>query len=191
MEQHDSSRVAINVARESGNVCAMSTIDSLLDAFESRRLSRRELVASLTTLIAGAAAVHGQAQNAAPLAQAAHGHTLNHASLAVSDVAAAADFYSKVLGLKVVSRPGNGGINLGLGDGFLGVYKLANPGTVNHICIGVDDYDPERIAAKLKEMGINATIDRNPANRTSGGDQLYFNGPDNCRIQLGANGYQG
>ena len=172
-------------------MCGMSTIDSLLDAFESRRLSRRELVASLTAVIAGAVAAPAHAQTAAPLAQASQGHTLNHASLAVSDVAAAADFYSKVLGLKVVSRPGNGGINLGLGDGFLGVYKLANPGTVNHICIGVDDYDPERIAAKLKEMGINATIDRNPANRTSGGDQLYFNGPDNCRIQLGANGYQG
>jgi catechol 2,3-dioxygenase-like lactoylglutathione lyase family enzyme len=168
----------------------MFTLDSLLDAFESRRLSRRELVASLAALVAGSAAAPAVAQPAA-LGQAAQGRTLNHASLAVSDVAAAADFYSKVLGLKVVSRPGNGGLNLGLGDGFLGVYKLQNPGTVNHICIGVDDYDPERIAAKLKEMGINATIDRNPANRTSGGDQLYFNGPDNCRIQLGANGYQG
>jgi catechol 2,3-dioxygenase-like lactoylglutathione lyase family enzyme len=169
----------------------MPTIDSLLDAFESRRLSRRELVASLTALIAGSAEALTTAQNPASFGQAAQGRTLNHASLAVSDVAAAADFYSKVLGLKVVSRPGNGGINLGLGDGFLGVYKLANPGTVNHVCIGVDDYDPERIAARMKEMGINATIDRNPANRTSGGDQLYFNGPDNCRVQLGANGYQG
>lgn len=168
----------------------MHTIDALLDAFESRRLSRRELVASLVTLIAGTASPLS-AQGAAPLAQAAQGRTLNHASLAVTDVAAAADFYSKVLGLKVVSRPGNGGINLGLGDGFLGVYKLTNPGTVNHICLGVDDYDPERIASKLKEMSITANIDRNPANRTSGGDQLYFNGPDNCRIQLGANGYQG
>jgi catechol 2,3-dioxygenase-like lactoylglutathione lyase family enzyme len=170
---------------------AMPTIESLLDAFESRRLSRRELVASITTLITGAAVAPAAAQGSAAIAQAAQGRTLNHASLAVTDVAAAADFYSKVLGLKVVSRPGNGGINLGLGDGFLGVYKLTNPGTVNHICIGVDDYDPERIAAKLKEMGVNATVDRNPANRTSGGDQLYFNGPDNCRIQLGANGYQG
>jgi catechol 2,3-dioxygenase-like lactoylglutathione lyase family enzyme len=170
---------------------AMNTIDSLLDAFESRRLSRRELVASLTSLVVGAAAGPAGAQGVQPVAQAAQGRTLNHASLAVTDVAAAADFYSKVLGLKVVSRPGNGGINLGLGDGFLGVYKLTNPGTVNHICIGVDDYDPERIAPRLKEMGINATVDRNPANRTSGGDQLYFNGPDNCRIQLAANGYQG
>jgi catechol 2,3-dioxygenase-like lactoylglutathione lyase family enzyme len=170
---------------------AMPTIESLLDAFESRRLSRRELVASITTLIAGAAVAPAAAQGSAPIAQAAQGRTLNHASLAVTDVAAAADFYSKVLGLKVVSRPGNGGINLGLGDSFLGVYKLTNPGTVNHICIGVDAYDPERIAAKLKEMGVNATIDKNPANRTSGGDQLYFTGPDNCRIQIGANGYQG
>ena len=106
-------------------------------------------------------------------------------------MSAAADFYQRLLDVKVVSRPGNGGINLGLGDGFLGVYKLANPGTVNHICIGVADYDPERIAARLKDMGVAATIDRNPANRTSGGDQLYFSGPDNCRVQLGPHRYQG
>lgn len=168
----------------------MHTIDSLLDAFEARKLSRRDLVTAMAAVIAGAAAP-AAAQSPTAVTQVAQGRTLNHASLAVNDVAAAADFYSKLLGLKVVSRPGNGGINLGLGDGFLGVYKLANPGTVNHICIGVDDFDPERMAAKLKDQGINATIDRNPANRTSGGDQLYFNGPDNCRIQLGANGYQG
>jgi catechol 2,3-dioxygenase-like lactoylglutathione lyase family enzyme len=168
----------------------MRTIESLVDAFESHRLSRRELVASLTALVAGGAASPAGAQTPA-VEQVAQGKTLNHASLAVTDVAAAADFYGKLLGLKVVSRPGNGGINLGLSDGFLGLYKLANPGSVNHICIGVDDFDPERIAAKMKAIGINATIDRNPANRTSGGDQLYFNGPDNCRIQLGSNGYQG
>ena len=168
----------------------MDQIETLVNAYESRALSRRELIAALATMVAPAAATPANAQTPAD-AQAALGRTLNHASLADSDVAAAADFYQKLLGLKVVSRPGNGGINLGLGDGFLGVYKLANPGTVNHICIGVDDFDAERIAARLKEMGINATIDRNPANRTSGGDQLYFIGPDNCRIQLGANGYQG
>src|SRR5215470_7030838 len=167
----------------------MSDIESLVDAFASQRLSRRDLIASLTALVATGTAAPATAQGA--IEQVAQGKTLNHASLAVNDVAAAADFYSRLLGLKVVSRPGNGGINLGLGEGFLGVYKLQNPGTVNHICIGVDDYDPERIAARLKEMGVNATIDRNPANRTSGGDQLYFNGPDNCRVQLGHNGYQG
>jgi hypothetical protein len=47
------------------------------------------------------------------------------------------------------------------------------------------------MADRLKQRGIQATVDRNPANRTSGGDQLYFNDPDNTRVQLGANGYQG
>ncbi len=103
----------------------------------------------------------------------------------------AADFYGKLLGAKVVSRPGNGGINLGLGDGFLGLYKLANPGTINHICIGVDNFDADRLAAKCKEMGVTANVDRNPANRTSGGDQLYIQAFDNHRLQIGPHGYQG
>jgi hypothetical protein len=88
-------------------------------------------------------------------------------------------------------RPGNGGINLGLGTSFFGLYKLANPGTVNHFCIGVDDFDPDAISARLTARGIKSRVDRNPANRTSGGDQLYFTDPDNTNVQLGANGYQG
>src|SRR4051794_9950245 len=165
------------------------TIDRLVGQFETRLISRRQLVASIAALVGGTAA-HPAAQSAA-ITQAAQGATLNHVSLAVTDVERSADFYSKLLGLKVVSRPGNGGINLGLGGSFLGVYKLANPGTVNHFCIGVDRFDPDAMAAKLNAMGLRATVDRNPANRTSGGDQLYFNDPDNTRVQLGANGYQG
>ena len=169
----------------------MSTepIDALVNDFESRRISRRELVASIAALVAGGAGV-ATAQTP-QLAQAAQGRTLNHVSLAVTDVERSAAFYSAVLGLKVVSRPGNGGINLGLSDGFLGVYRLQNPGTVNHFCIGVDNFDPDAMAAKLRGMGLQANVDRNPANRTSGGDQLYFTDPDGTRVQLGANGYQG
>ena len=78
-----------------------------------------------------------------------------------------------------------------MGTSFLGLYKLANPGSVNHCCIGVDDYDPVRIAASLKAMGVQARVDTNPANRTSGGDQLFFRDPDNTNVQLSANGFQG
>jgi catechol 2,3-dioxygenase-like lactoylglutathione lyase family enzyme len=166
-------------------------IEDLVNQFESQRLSRRQLVAALAALVAGSGAAAAQEAAAAPAAQAAQGRTLNHVSLAVTDVEKSAAFYAKLLGLKEVSRPGNGGINLGLSDGFLGLYKLANPGTVNHFCIGVENFDPDAMAARLNGMGVRATVDRNPANRTSGGDQLYFNGPDNCRVQLGPNGYQG
>ena len=161
-------------------------IEHLVGQFEARRLTRRELVASLAALVGGASgSVHAQTETVA------QGRSLNHASLAVTDVEKSAEFYASLLGLKVVSRPGNGGINLGLGTSFLGLYKLANPGTVNHISIGVDDFDPDKMAERLKQRGVTATVDRNPANRTSGGDQLYFMGPDNCRVQLSANGYQG
>jgi catechol 2,3-dioxygenase-like lactoylglutathione lyase family enzyme len=169
-----------------------STIDDLVGKFESRRLTRRQLVASLTALVAGSRSLSAQsgtpAADSRPVAQ---GSSLNHVSLAVTDVERSAEFYTKLLGLKVVSRPGNGGINLGLGSSFLGLYKLADPGKVNHFCIGVDAFDPDRMAERLKQNNIAANVDRNPANRTSGGDQLYFTDPDNTRVQLGPNGYQG
>jgi catechol 2,3-dioxygenase-like lactoylglutathione lyase family enzyme len=168
-----------------------STIEDLVGKFETRRLTRRQLVASLTALVAGARSLSAQSAQAPAIRQVAQGSSLNHVSLAVTDVERSADFYTKLLGLKVVSRPGNGGINLGLGPSFLGLYKLADPGKVNHFCIGVDDFNPDQMAGRLKEINITANVDRNPANRTSGGDQLYFTDPDNTRVQLGPNGYQG
>jgi catechol 2,3-dioxygenase-like lactoylglutathione lyase family enzyme len=164
-------------------------IDELIGKFEAQRLSRRELVAALAGLVVSAAGP--AAAQAGAVTRVAQGRTINHVSVAVTDVEKSAAFYKALLGLKEVSRPGNGGINLGLGDGFLGLYKLPNPGTVNHFCIGVDDFDPDRMADRLKQQGIQATVDRNPANRTSGGDQLYFTDPDKTRVQLGPNGYQG
>jgi catechol 2,3-dioxygenase-like lactoylglutathione lyase family enzyme len=164
-------------------------IDELIGKFEAQRLSRRELVAALAGLVVSAAGPANAQEGA--VTKVAQGRTINHVSVAVTDVEKSAAFYKALLGLKEVSRPGNGGINLGLGDGFLGLYKLPNPGTVNHFCIGVDDFDPDRMADRLKQQGIQATVDRNPANRTSGGDQLYFTDPDKTRVQLGPNGYQG
>jgi catechol 2,3-dioxygenase-like lactoylglutathione lyase family enzyme len=162
------------------------TIDTLVRRFQEGQLTRRELVAAIAALVAGSAGV-APAQSPA----VAQGRTINHVSMAVTDVEKSAAFYSKLLGLKEVSRPGNGGINLGLGTSFLGVYKIPQPGRVHHFCLGVDDYDPVRIADRLKQQGIEARIDTNPANRTGGGDQLYFNDPDGAIVQLSANGYQG
>jgi catechol 2,3-dioxygenase-like lactoylglutathione lyase family enzyme len=166
-------------------------IEHLIEQFEERRLTRRELIASLTALVASAASADAGQTSPSGIVPLAKGRSLNHVSLAVTDVQKAADFYGRLFDASIVSRPGNGGLNLGLGDGFLGVYKLANPGTVNHVCVGVDDFDADRLAAKCKEMGISARVDRNPANRTSGGDQLYIQAFDNQTLQVGPHGYQG
>ena len=164
------------------------SIEKLVEQFEARMLTRRQLVASLTALVSAGAVSPVAAQAGRQVAQ---GRTINHVSLAVSDVEASAEFYQSLLGLEVVSRPPNGGINLGLSDGFLGVYDIPDPGRVHHFCIGVDNFDADRIKQRFDDVGWEARVSRDPAARTSGGDQLYFSDPNGTLVQLGHNGYQG
>jgi catechol 2,3-dioxygenase-like lactoylglutathione lyase family enzyme len=164
------------------------SIEKLVEQFEARTLTRRQLVASLTALVSAGAVSPVAAQAGRQVAQ---GRTINHVSLAVSDVEASAEFYQSLLGLEVVSRPPNGGINLGLSDGFLGVYDIPDPGRVHHFCIGVDNFDADRIKQRFDDVGWEARVSRDPAARTSGGDQLYFSDPNGTLVQLGHNGYQG
>ncbi len=165
-------------------------VESLVERYEQKTLSRRELVASLIGL-AGifAASPIVVAQQTRP---SALGISMNHVSLSVNDVNRSADFYKRVLGMEIISRPANGGLNMGLGkESFLGLYQFANPGTMHHLCIGVDNYDADVMAERLLEHGITGRVGRDPANRTSGGDQLYFNDPDGISVQLAQHGYLG
>ncbi|HBW85009.1 MAG TPA: hypothetical protein DEF79_13310 [Gammaproteobacteria bacterium] len=161
--------------------------DALLNQYESKHLSRRQLLSALVASAAGGLMAHAEAQ-----APAAIGRSMNHVSLSVSDVKRSADFYSRVLGMEIVSRPANGGLNLGLGsESFLGLYELGDPGRMHHLCIGVDNYNPDRLAERLSDHGIYASVNRDLTNRTSGGDQLYFTDPDDILVQLAQHGYLG
>ena len=88
-------------------------LDSLISGFEDGTISRRQLLAALTAL------------TLTPTAQSAGfvGKSLNHVTLAVSDIDRSREFYEAVLGTSVVSTQSNG-VNLGLGDAFLGIYKI-------------------------------------------------------------------
>jgi catechol 2,3-dioxygenase-like lactoylglutathione lyase family enzyme len=168
-------------------------LDSLLTQYESKKLTRRQLVSALLASAAGASISPAAAQSpSSPPPPAAVGRSMNHVSLSVSDVQRSADFYSRVLGMEIISRPANGGLNMGLGiESFLGLYELGNPGGMHHLCIGVDNYDADALAEKLQGHGIDANVNRDPANRSSGGDQLYFTDPDGILVQLAQHGYLG
>ncbi|NQV71189.1 MAG: VOC family protein [Pseudohongiella sp.] len=168
----------------------LDVIENLVEGFEQKKMTRRELVAALMAATGAMAVVPTlHAQGAAPVAV---GRSMNHVSLSVIDVNRSADFYQRVLGMEIISRPANGGLNMGLGDeSFLGLYNLPNPGGMHHLCIGVDNYDADALAEKLVDHGIQADVNRDAANRTSGGDQLYFNDPDGIRVQLAQHGYLG
>lgn len=164
-------------------------IELLVEQFEEKKLSRREMISALTAVAASAAVPASFAQAPEPVAI---GRSMNHVSLSVNDVQRSADFYNQVLGMEIISRPANGGLNMGLGnESFLGLYNLANPGSMHHMCIGVDDYNADELAEKLKAHGITANVNRDTANRTSGGDQLYFTDPDGILVQLAQHGYLG
>jgi catechol 2,3-dioxygenase-like lactoylglutathione lyase family enzyme len=150
------------------------TVESLLAHYESGRLRRRDLVALLTALAAAPQAV--RAQPAAAL-QAA---TLNHASLIVSDLEGSVTFYRRTFGLDVKSTQ-QGGVNLAVGDAFLGIYQggaNAMP-HINHICFGIENFDPAATIAALEALGLPAE------SRTRDGvTQVYTADPDNLRVQL-------
>jgi catechol 2,3-dioxygenase-like lactoylglutathione lyase family enzyme len=149
-------------------------VESLLTYYESGRLSRRELVGLLAALAAVPRA--GTAQPAAALRAA----TLNLASLIVSDLDRSVAFYQRVFGLPVKSTQ-QGGVNLAVGDAFLGVYQGGADAMphINHVCFGLRDFDPAATVAALEAQGLPAE------SRTRDGvTQVYTADPDNLRVQL-------
>jgi catechol 2,3-dioxygenase-like lactoylglutathione lyase family enzyme len=157
----------------------MTTIDTLVAAFERGRLSRRELVQGLAAMVTAAAATPAAAQPAPAIPAV----SLNHVSLAVADPEASKQFFQRTFGMPVASTQGTG-INLALGTSFLGLYKMPNPGRVDHVCFGVNNYEVNAMAAKLEAQGIKATIRKDKP-------EVYFTDPDGIRFQLENKDYRG
>ena len=148
-------------------------VDTLLTQYESGRMSRRELVALLTAL--AAVPLPSMAQPAALRAE-----TFNHASLIVSDLDRSVAFYQRAFGLPVKSTQ-QGGVNLAVGDAFLGIYQGGANAVphINHFCFGLRDFDPARTVAALESQGLTAE-----SRERDGVTQVYCADPDNLRIQL-------
>jgi catechol 2,3-dioxygenase-like lactoylglutathione lyase family enzyme len=149
------------------------SVESLLTHYESGRMSRRDLVALLTALAAAPlpAAAQGAALKAA---------TLNHASLIVSNLDRSVAFYRSAFDLTVKSTQ-QGGVNLAVGDAFLGIYQGGATATphINHICFGLRDFDPARTVAALQAQNLPAE-----SRERDGVTQVYTADPDNLRVQL-------
>ena len=84
------------------------------------------------------------------------------------------------MGLPLIQRSGNSAF-LGLGGNFLALFQSGNPGGAAHFCFSVDDYEPQRVTAKLAAHGIQA---RRRA------DRLYFEDLNGLTVQVCAEGHQ-
>ena len=152
-----------------------SHIDALVDDYDRGALDRRGFVLALSALMATSTSARADTPFTA--------NSLNHVTLAVEDPEASRAFYESVLGVGVVSRQFNG-INVGLGDSFLGLYEIPDPGHIHHFCVGVDDYDIEDAATKLEAAGIEPFVRQDRP-------EIYFDDPDGIRVQLSEKDYRG
>jgi len=158
------------------------SVEELVTLFEKKAIDRRSFIQSLMLLAVSPTIGHAQG----PLLNA---NSLNHVTLAVSDPEQSREFYASVLNMSVVSRqPASpvvgAGINMGVGDSFLGLYPLKNPGRLDHFCLGVDDYVIEEAADKLKMAGVTPVIREDRP-------EIYFKDPDGITVQLSAKEYRG
>ena len=169
------------------------TFERLIESYENGRISRRRLLLSLPALIMAPRAL---AQSSNPRIRVTG---INHVTLSVSDVRRSVDFYQGLFGMPVISRQGTTVTNLQIGTGpqFLGLSAAgARPLSINHLCLGVEDFNVDRITGILGQHGLTKSDAAGPMKvrvRMRGPDaggakegtpELSFGDPDGIVIQL-------
>ena len=146
----------------------IDTIYKLLTSYDDKKLSRRQLAEGLALLAAGAGA-----------ASAANfqGNAINHVSLQVSDLNKSSDFYRKVLGVTVNVREGSN--QAMFGKDFLVLRKGSPAGKIDHIAIGINNFDKNSVTADLKSRGVTPKEDTG-----SSGVGFHILDPDGFPLQL-------
>jgi catechol 2,3-dioxygenase-like lactoylglutathione lyase family enzyme len=152
-------------------------LDRLVRQYEDGQLSRRDLIAALAALVAGAAAPRAvdAASTVGPVKQ------MNHVSIFVPDVQKSKQFYQDVFGLPLLTSQ-DPGVNLSTGSGFLGIYPApatAPKGSINHLCLGIEGFDADAVLKTLTERGVTARIRQRGDTK-----ELYLTDPDGISVQL-------
>lgn len=156
-------------------------LNQLLGMHENGVLDRRQLIGAILALTV--------TDTSPPLAFGSmwsaprRGRTLNHVTLSVSDVARSQAFYEPLLGFAPRSHDHdhatfeleNGSLVL---DSYATEAVRNHPRGIDHYCVGVDVYEPDKALAELRRQFPHATVSLE--NR----DQVYIRDPDGARVQL-------
>jgi len=132
-------------------------VTKLVSEFEQGKLTRRQLIKSLSVAAAAAAGMAPAASAAGKPLQALY---INHVSYQVNDYKKVRDFYVDLLGMKVTEDDGKQ-CRLVFGNNILIPRNRANGGAskVDHIAYTITNWDAEKEAleAELKRRNLTYT----------------------------------
>jgi len=153
----------------------------LLHDFENGKMTRRQLIQSLT-LAASAVTAATAAPAAGGGATVLTATYLNHVGFQVADYGKSRDWYAELFGLKVLADDGRKA-NLGVGESQLIFHPRKTPTTptVDHVCLTIADWDTNKdvrgsVEEELKRRGFKI---RNTEH------SFHFNDPDGFELQVG------
>ena len=113
--------------------------------------------------------------------------TGGNATIFVSNMDRAVEFYTGVLGLKLTNRFGDHWATVEAGKGLtIGLHpaspKYASPGTKGGVMIGLEIDEPiEKAVARLSERGVNV---RRQIERSEAGSFVHLEDPDGNEFYL-------
>src|SRR6266849_7287036 len=112
---------------------------------------------------------------------------LNHVTLTVSDLKRSVDFYQGLFGMPIQARQGSTLAVLRMGSGpqslMLSTGGANAAPSINHLCVGVEEFNVDRILKILADHGIANDGDRGRGRRTDAAgpmtSHVRMRGPEN------------
>jgi catechol 2,3-dioxygenase-like lactoylglutathione lyase family enzyme len=135
-------------------------IARMLDDFDRGRMTRRQLIKSLT--VVGAAAA-GTTPASGENSKGFRAVAVNHISYQVDDYTKTRDFYAGLLGMKVVGDTGTQ-CSMIIGDTNTFVIprnapKGSTPPRIDHIAYTIENWDKNAVKSELERRGLNPQTD--------------------------------
>ena len=154
-------------------------IAKLLHDFEDGRMTRRQLIQSLSLAATAATAASAAPAPGGTVLKATY---LNHVGYQVADYAKSRDLYAELFGMKVSLDDGKKA-NLSVGESLLIFHPRKTPTTpvVDHVCVTIANWDTDK---KVKEAVADELKRRGLKTRTSE-HSLHFSDPDGFELQVG------
>ncbi len=160
----------------------LDQLETLVSQYDRGGLTRRQLLQGLVALGVGAELARpadALGQVPTPAAPVLKARTINHVTIYSSDIPRSKAFYQSLAGLPVRDE-GKDYCEFRLSGSFLGLYAVeagSRPG-IDHLCLGVDRFEPKAAFAAIKAAMPEATPTLEPS------DQIYVRDPDGVRVQL-------